>query len=493
MTYLIGIDIGTSSTKTVLVDETGRLLSWAGQEYPIEMPKADWSEQQPAVWLKAALSTLRQVMQRTEVDLRQVAGIGLAGQMHSMVCLGADGKALRPAILWADRRSSAQVQQLAEKIGLEQLGNWTGNPLAVGFMLPSWMWLREHEPELCAATRTLLLPKDEVRYRLIGRLGSDPSDASSTSLFDPHTRRWSEPMLQMAGLSLEQLPPVDDSAQVAGGLLAEMAVTGGLLEGTPVVFGGSDQSMQALGQGLVEPGMISCTIGTGGQLFAPLSRPVHDSRLRLHLFCHALPGRWHLLAAILSAGLALRWLRDQLWPGSSYQELANAAAEVEAATQGLFFLPYLAGERTPHMDPQASGAFLGLRLNHGRAHLVRAVMEGVVFALRQGLDLMVEMGTPVERLLAAGGATRHPLWLQLQADIFGRPVYPGQAQEATACGAALLAGIGTGVYRNAEDAIRKAVRPPGEPVWPEPKRSERYQEAYQQFCRFYPALLEARQ
>ena len=489
---LLGLDIGTSGAKAVLVDEGGSLLAWAGQEYPIDTPRPDWAEQDPSAWLQAALATIRQVLLTSQMDPVQVEAIGLTGQMHSLVCLDAHGSPLRPAILWADRRSRAQALELTQRIGRERLAAWTGNPLATGFMLASWAWLCQQEPETFKATRHLLLPKDEVRFRLTGEMGTEPSDASSTLLFDPHSRQWSQPLLNLIGLSPRYLPVVSESAAIAGKLLPEMASACGLLAGTPLVFGCSDQTAQALSQGLVHPGRASVTIGTGGQLFAPLALPVHDPELRLHLFCHALPEVWHLEAAILSAGLSLRWLRDQLWPGNDYAQLADAAAGVEAAANGLFFLPHLAGERTPYMDSKVRAAFFGMSLNNSQAHLVRAVMEGVVFALRQGLDLMQSLGVPLERLIASGGATRHPLWLQLQADIFGQPIYVSQQQEATGRGAALLAGIGCGIYANTLDAIRRTVDLSIQTaIQPRPENVSRYARAYRQYCQFYPVLKAA--
>jgi xylulokinase len=316
---------------------------------------------------------------------------------------------------------------------------------------------------------------------MTGALGSEPSDASSTLLFDPHLKTWSAPLLEHIGLSVERLPPVFASHQIAGGLTAEMAAACGLLAGTPVVFGGSDVSLQALAQGTIAPGTVSVTIGTGGQIFAPLTSALHDPLLRLHLFCHAVPDTWHHEAAVLSAGLALRWLRDGLWPDESYAGLADAAAGVQAGMDGLFFLPFLSGERTPYMDAGLPASFLGLGLRHGRAHLTRAVMEGVVFALRQGLDLMQSLGTPMERLVLTGGATRHPLWLQLQADIFQRPVLISETQEATARGAALLAGVGVGLYADCAAAVRAAVRAPLPGALPDPQRAQAYGQAYQQY------------
>lgn len=481
---LVGIDIGTSGAKAVVIERSGKLLGWAGREYPIDSPRPGWAEQNPERWLAAALECVKEALQKASIAPGEVAAVGLAGQMHSLVCLDAHGAPLRPAILWADQRSAGQAGALVERFGRAQFAAWTGNPLAAGFMLASWEWLRANEPETAAHTRWLVLPKDYLRYRLTGVLGAEPSDASSTLLFDPHLGTWCAPLLAAVGLSTGQLPPLAPSASVAGGLLAEMAAACGLRAGTPVVMGASDVTAQALAQGVIEPGTVSCTIGTGGQLFAPLRSATHDPRLRLHLFCHCLPDAWHQEAAILSAGLALRWLRDAVFPGGDYNSLVRAASGAEAALDGVFFLPFLAGERTPYMNAELRAGFLGLGLRHGQAHMVRAVMEGVVFALRQGLDLMQSLGTPVQRLVASGGAARAPLWLQLQADIFNRPVWVSEAEEATARGAALLGGIGAGIYADAGEAVSTAVRAPRLGAAPDGERAGKYAQAYAAYKRW---------
>ena len=479
--YLMGIDIGTSGAKVVVIHRAGRLLASAGQEYPLATPHPGWAEEDPQDWLNAVYACVRSVMQKCGAQPGEVAGIGLTGQMHSLVLVGEDGFPLRPAITWADQRSAGQVTALTLRIGRERLAEWAGNPLATGFMLASWAWLQENEPDVARAARWLMLPKDYVRLRLTGQVGSEPSDASSTLCFDPRRRAWSAPLLEMVDLPLERLPAISPSAAVAGGLLPEAAAKCGLAAGTPVIFGGSDVSCQALAQGILDPGTVSSTIGTGGQLFAPLETPQGDPELRLHLFCHCLPDTWHQEAAILSAGLALRWLRDQVFTGADYAALSDAAAGAEAGLDGLFFLPFLTGERTPYMNPGLRADFLGLHLRHGQAAMTRAVMEGVVFALRQGIDLMRSLGTPITRLVASGGATRHPLWLQLQADIFDRPIYVSDAPEATARGAALLAGIGASVYRDAADAVTQAVAEPRLGATPDPDRVQRYQAAYREY------------
>lgn len=484
---LLGIDLGTSALKAAVLDGDGRMLASAGREYAIDSPQPGWAEQNPDVWYAAACAAVRSVMAEAGIDAADVLAIGLAGQMHSLVCLDEGGAAVRPAILWADQRSAAQVSRLNKQFERDKLAQTAGNPAATGFTLPSWLWLQENEPDTTRRTRWLLQPKDMLRFMLTGVIGSEPSDASATLLFDPHTCAWSPALLDLAGLTGDRLPPVHPSAEICRGLTEQAARDLGLRAGTPLVYGGSDQAVQALGQGIIAEGQVSSTIGTGGQWFAPLARPVHDPQLRLHLFCHVLPACWHLEAAMLSAGLALRWLRDQVLSGSSYTELADAAAEVTAATDGLFFLPYLAGERTPHMDPSATAAFIGLALRHGHAHLARAVMEGVVFAMRQGLDLLEELGVHPASVLACGGSNRHPLWLKLQADIYARPLLPAANPEATARGAALLAGVGSGHFSSFTAAIR-SIPAPSPAVLPDPVDAERYSLAYQRFKRLYPAL-----
>ncbi|HZD57775.1 MAG TPA: xylulokinase [Anaerolineales bacterium] len=485
---LVGVDLGTSGTKALLLDPEGDVLGLAAKEYPLEMPHAGWAEQNPEIWYQAATETMGAALAQAGASGEDVAAIGFSGQMHGTVCLDNHGRVLRPAIVWPDQRSQHQVERLRREVGDERLGEWTGNPVATGFMLPSWLWLRENEPKVAGEARHLLLPKDYVRYRFTGELGSEPSDASSTGLFDPKETDWSEALLSALQIDPGLLPQIYASAEVAGRLLPEAARDSGLRPGTPVVYGGGDQACQALGSGIIDPGVASCTIGTGGQILAPLLSPAYDPQLRLHLYCHALPERWFRMAAILSAGLALKWLRDQVLVDLTYQEMADLAAGIGPGAEGLFFLPYLAGERTPHMDPQARGGFIGLTLRHGRAHLVRAVMEGVVFALRQGLELILELGVPVERVLAAGGATNHPLWLQLQADIFNRPVYRTWSAEAAALGAALLAGVGVGVFPDARSACSQVVRLREEVVSPNGANTALYREAYLKYCEIYPRI-----
>ena len=489
---LMGIDLGTSSLKTILIEPDGRTLSCAACEYAVDTPQPAWAEQNPDAWYEAAVETACRALNDAGIPPERVVGIGLSGQMHGTVCLGGAGNPLRPAIIWADQRSGAQVDAINVEIGPARLGGWTANPVASGFMLPSWLWLRAHEARTYRATRCLLLPKDYLRYRMTGELGSEPSDACSTLMFDTAHRCWSAPLLEALEIDPDLLPAVNESAAIAGAVNPAFGAATGLPVGTPVVFGGSDQALQAIGNGLVKPGMLSSTIGTGGQLFAPVYSPMHDPALRLHCFCHALPELWHLEAGTLSAGLSLKWLRDNLFDGVPYEALSDAASDIPAGAEGLLFAPYLAGERTPHMDPHATGAFTGLTLRHRRAHMVRAVMEGVVMGLRQGLDLMLDLGATAERVVASGGATHHPLWLQIQADVFDRPIYRTRTAEAAALGAAVLAGVGVGIYPDVPTACKRVVRWHDEITQPIAENVAVYDSVFPVFREMYPALRRLR-
>jgi xylulokinase len=484
---LMGIDLGTSSVKVIILDQNGRLLSSAAREYSFDMPYPGWAEQDPLTWTAAALSAMQQAVSAADLASRPVDAIGLSGQMHGMVCVDAAGSPVRPAILWADQRSAAQVQRVYQTVGAKRLGEWTANPLAAGFMLASWLWLAENEPDTARRTHSLVLPKDVLRFALTGQLGVEMSDASSTLLFDTVRRGWSHELAQALGVNPGLLLPPHEAVETAGGLTNETARAVGLRAGTPVIYGGSDQGMALLGQGIVQPDQLLCSVSTGGQLVAPLDYPIYDAQLRTHTFCHVLKDQWYLEAATLSAGLSLRWLRDNLFMGMSYNQLADLA-EQAGSSDGLFFLPHLAGERTPYMDAASKAGFWGLTLHHNQGQLVRAVLEGVIFSMRVCLDLLVELGAPVERVTASGGGTRHPLWLRLMADIFDRPIYQTQTSEASATGAAMLAGVNSGVFPDAETACRQAVRQSAEIIRPDPAAVEVYRESYKTFVRLYPVF-----
>ncbi|MGQ9683726.1 MAG: xylulokinase [Anaerolineae bacterium] len=489
MPYLVGIDIGTSSAKAVIVSPEGGIAGVAGEEHPIEQPQPGWAEQEADAWWRATIRATRVALSQAAVPPGSVAAIGLSGQMHGLVLLGTDRRPVRPAIIWADQRSAAEVERATATMGLPRLGRLTGNRLATGFAAASLLWLQTHEPDAVAAADCLLLPKDYVRLQLTGQVATDPSDASGTLLFNVAEGTWSPEVLHAWRLPHWLLPPLRGSSEIAGDLLPEAAEALGLPSGIPVVTGAADQAAQALGSGLIDPGTVSCTIGTGGQLLMPLLTPQHDPLLRLHTFCHALPGRWYAMGATLAAGLALRWFREKYAPQASFEELAAEAAAVPAGAEGLLFLPYLAGERTPHFDPAARGAFVGLTLRHGRGHAVRAIMEGVALALRDGLEVLRQLGpAPAQMVMAGGGGTTQP-WQGIVAGVLGLPVTQASGSERTAVGAALLAGLGVKLYRDAADAKARAVRY-GPLLEPQPDEVARYEELYRVYRELYPRLRE---
>jgi xylulokinase len=487
--HLLGIDVGTSGLKCVLIDLNGRVVAQALQEYTPNSPANGVAEQDPDTWLQAAGQVVRRVLAGAGIGRGEVVAIGFSGQMHSAVFLDGRGDVVRPAILWLDTRAAGVVRDLQQRFGRAQLGAWTGNPVMTGVTLASLLWLRANEPQNWARVAHVLLAKDYVRYRLTGEILTDYSDASATAMLDTGRRTWSADLLQANGIPQHWLPALAGSTDVAGYLDRTLAESWGLRPGLPVVCGAGDQEAQAVGNGIIRPGLLSSTIGTGGQLFAPIESYRHDPALRLHTFCHAVPGLWHWMAATLTAGVALRWLRDQLFEGRySYDDLASGAAGIPPGAEGLLFLPYLAGDRTPHLDPLARGVFFGLTLRHTWRHLARAVMEGVVFSLLDGLRLMRELGGSIDQAVASGGGARHPLWLQLQADIFDVNMIHAEGQEAAAVGAALLAGTGAGIYPDVATACTRAVHWSKDVVQPHPVDAARYQEIGERYRALYPAL-----
>jgi xylulokinase len=488
MTYLLGIDLGTTTIKTaVIAAADARVLAAAQQEHAIHQPRPGWAEQNPDDWWTAVVNTTRRALADSGIDPAAVRGIGLSGQMHGTVCLGPDDRPLRPAIIWADTRSQPQVAAVRAAYPVEALADHAPGLPAAGYMGLTLAWLAAHEPDILNRTAAVILPKDMIRLYLTGTVGTEPSDAAATWLFDVRTGDWSPALLDICGLdggSLHRgrLPRLMPSAGVAGGLTRDAADALGLPEGAPVVAGAADMTVQALGYGLFAPGRALAIFGTGGQVFHALDRPAIDPQLRYNVYNHAVPDRWYAQAAILSAGLALRWLRDLLG-AESYAALSTAAVDVPPGADGLIFLPYLGGERTPHMDPAASGVFLGLRLHHGPGHLARAVMEGVTCALADCLDLVA----PEAAVLASGGATRSPVWRQIMADVFGRSVTLAAGDHHGCVGAALLAGVGAGVYADIAAACGR-LPGPAETIAPDPDRAAFYAARRAQFRRLYPLL-----
>ncbi len=493
MGLLLGIDLGTSSVKALLLDAaTGRVVGIGQQEYPLMQPSPMWAEQNPDDWWKASIQAVRQCLQGR--DGRSVAAVGLTGQMHGTTLLDRQHGPLAPAIIWADARSGAVAQAMTDQIGAARYCQIAGTLPAAGFLGATLRWLQQYDRALFDQIEQVVLPKDYLRLKLTGEVATDISDASATGLFDPVRGGWSADLLDAFEFPARIFPQVLQSADTAGALRTDAAEMLGLSAGIPVIAGCADQPAQAVTNGLMTPGTASLTIGTGGQIFAPVALqpdvpvPVDP---RLHLFCHAVPGMHYLLGATLSAGLSLRWLRDLFGlrdQPDAYARLSAEALRIPPGAEGLIFLPYLAGERTPHMDADARGGFVGLRLHHTRAHMSRAVMEGVVFSLRQVLELVLQTGSlSLDTLTGSGGALENELWQRLVTDITGLRLAKTLSTEQTATGAALLAGIGTGIYASFAEAAAQTAKLTA-PTEPDAQRQVVYEPIYQQFCTLYPTL-----
>lgn len=417
-----------------------------------------WAEQRPEDWWDAAQNAVRGVLGKAQISGEAVQGIGLSGQMHGLVVLDGADRVIRPAMIWCDQRSQAQVDAINESIGRETVFSCTANPVLTGFTLPKLLWMRDNEPALFERVRKVLLPKDYVRYRLTGEYASDVSDASGTALFNVAQRRWAFELADRLGIEKGVLPAVLESSEISGKVSRAAAASTGLAEGTPVVAGAGDQAASAIGNGIVEPGIVSCTIGTSGVVFAYMQSPEYDPQGRVHSFCHAVNGAWHVMGVTQGAGLSLQWFRNSLAPGMDYETLTAEAATAQPGSQGLFWLPYLMGERTPHLDASARGGWVGLTARHTRADLIRSLLEGVSYSQKDGLDIIEEMGVPVESVRVSGGGARSPFWRQLLADVFGKRAAVLETEEGSAYGAALLALAGTGKYPSVIQACKESVR-----------------------------------
>ncbi len=487
-TKVLGIDVGTGGTRSVLLDQAGRVLGAATAEHAeMASPHLGWAEQDPRDWWRAARVAIEECLTAAGATGAEVSAVGLSGQMHGLVLLDAAGDVVRPALLWCDQRTEEECREITERVGVKRLIELVANPALTGFSLPKIWWVRKHEPELWSRVRSIMLPKDYVRFKLTGARATDVADASGTLMFDVVKRRWSPEMLQASDLKAEILPEVFESPQITGRVTKDGAAASGLREGTPVVAGGGDQAAGAVGMGIVAPGNVSATIGTSGVVFAATSHPVVEPKGRIHTFCHAIPARWHVMGVTQGAGLSLRWFRDQFAGGISYDSLMIEAAAAPAGSDGLLWAPYLMGERTPHLDPNARGALVGLTAQHTRAHVIRAILEGVAFSLRDTFTIFRELGVPVKSIRLGGGGARSYLWQQIQADIYGMPVDLVAAEEGAAYGAALLAGVGTGTWASVDAACETAVRV-AKRVEPIAENVELMNRRYQEYRKLYPAL-----
>jgi xylulokinase len=485
--FVLGIDVSTTATKAVLIDEAGAVRATGMAGYAFSSPQPLWSEQQPQLWWDGTQAAIRSALVTAGLRGEEVVAVGLTGQMHGAVLLDAQAEVLRPAILWNDQRTSAECDLIRQAVGPRRLIEITGNDALTGFTAPKLIWVREHEPDVWARTRHVLLPKDYVRLQLTGEYAVDVADGAGTLLFDLAARTWSSEVLTALEIDPGWLPRTFEGPAVTGTVSPAAARATGLRPGTPVVAGGGDQAANGVGVGVVAPGTMALSLGTSGVVFAPTDRPIFDHLGRVHAFCHALPGRWHFMSVMLSAAGSLRWFRDTFAPGTAFDALVAAAGEVPAGSGGLLFLPYLSGERSPHPDPRARGAFVGLTLGHDQRHLTRAVLEGVAFGLRDGLDLMVAAGLrPPVQIRASGGGTASPLWRQILADVLDAEIATVGTTEGAAYGAGLLAAVGAGWFPDVEAATAAVVvaTPAAQPGADE----ARYRELHGIYRDLYPAL-----
>lgn len=490
---VLGIDVGTGGTRALVVDESGRILASATEEHvPFASPHPAWAEQDPRDWWRAATIAIRKALQAANVSPASVSCVGFSGQMHGAVLLDEYDEVIRPALIWCDQRTQSQCDELHKLFGRDRLIQLTCNPALTNFTLTKMLWVREHEPQNWARVRKVMLPKDYVRLRLGADSAIDVADASGTLMLDVTKRQWASEVLAKTGIDSKILPNLYESQDVCGKVSEVGTKESGLAPGTTLVAGAGDQAAGAVGIGINRPGTVSATIGTSGVVFAATDRPALDPHGRLHTFCHAIPNRWHVMGVTQAAGLSLRWFRDQLWTAQPsgrdpYDDMCEAAARVNPGSGGAFWAPYLMGERTPHLDPDARAAFIGLTASHTRAHLIRAVLEGVAFSLKDTFTILEEIGVPAKQIRLGGGGARSPLWRQIQADVYGNEVEILAAEEGAAYGAAILAGVGARYWSSVDQACDAVVRVAAR-VSPDSKSTSLMQRNYQTFRRIHPAL-----
>ncbi|MHB1033109.1 MAG: xylulokinase [Pirellulales bacterium] len=498
MGIFLGIDIGTSGTKTLAMDAGGKILADAIAFYPCYHPRPLWSEQDPEDWWQATIKTVRAVMKKAKLKPADVKAIGLSGQMHGSVFLDKSDRVIRKALLWNDQRTSAECAEMEQRVGgRRQLIEMVANPALTGFTAPKILWLRNHEPRNFEKTRKVLLPKDEIRRRMTGEYATDVSDASGMLLLDVAKRDWSKPLLSALELDINLLGRCYESEQVTGKLTPEAAKTLGLSTDCVVVGGAGDCAAGAVGNGIVDKGTLSTSIGTSGVMFVHSDTVQIDPEGRVHTFCHAVHGKWHMMGVNLSAGGSLQWFRNRLCEAEmaqakrakidAYEILTKEATAVPSGSEGLFFLPYLSGERTPHADPDARGCFIGLTLAHGRGHMIRSILEGVTFSMRDSLAIFEGLGVPVRQIRASGGGSRSALWRQIQADVFGRKVVTINTEEGPAYGVALLAAVGAGAFKNIREACAATIKVVKETA-PDRAARKTYDRAFPVYQQLYRSL-----
>jgi xylulokinase len=498
MSYMMGIDVGTTGTRVVVVRPDGHVVGAAtGDHSPMTMLKPGWAEQDPAEWWEATIQAVRAALEAAGLRGSDIVAIGLSGQMHGVVLLDKAHAVLRPSLIWCDQRSQAQCDWITQQVGAERLIQLVSNPALTGFSAPKLLWVRDNEPQIYERAALFLLPKDFLRFKLTGEFATEVSDASGTLLLDVTNRKWSSEMLGALEIDSKLLPRVYESPEITGQITHETAAVTGLKAGTPVVGGGGDQASSAVGNGIVLPGLTSATLGTSGVIFTYTDAPKLDPQGRIHTFCHAVPGKWHVMGVTQGAGLSLRWFRDNFGESEAwyarqtgvdpYDLLIQEAEKIPPGSQGLLWLPYLMGERTPHLDAQARGMWFGLTAAHRRAHMIRSILEGVAYSLRDSLEIFRELGIPVEQIRASGGGSRSFLWREIQADIYGKELVMLRTAEGSAFGAALLAGVGAKIYSSVEESAKQAIQI-RERMLPHPEKVQIYDRQYQIYRSLYPAV-----
>ncbi|MCQ2437079.1 MAG: xylulokinase [Clostridia bacterium] len=485
MNCYIGIDVGTSGVKSLLMDGTGRIVGTAYEGYDIIKPEIRMAEQDMSLLWQATVRTLRELSSRYGDRMTDLRGIGYSGQMHGMVVLDKDGNLLRNAIIWADQRSAAEIEKIYSIIGKDEYRSVALNSLSTGFMVSSLMWLKDHEPETFEKVRTVMFPKDYIRYRMCGEIGTEMTDASSGVVFDIKNRTWAWDIIDRLGFDRSIFPESREACEIAGVTTAECSRETGLPAGIPIAFGGGDTLMMNVGNGIIRPGILAANIGTSCQLSGAFNEPVYDAQFRTNTFCHAHKNLWLMMGAHLSGGIALKWLKNNMLYMDSYDDMTALASTVPAGSDGLVFLPYLSGERTPFNDPDARGIYLGMTTMHNRAHLIRSTMEGIIYGLRMSKDIMSGLGVNCDRIIAAGGGARGRLFLQMQADNFGCPIYTNTENEQACIGAALTAAVALGDFKDYEEACNAAVHLSDAPVLPDPANRGRYDDGYAVFTGLY--------
>lgn len=489
MSYLLGLDIGTSGVKGILISVEGEIITTKTEGYPLSTPNAGWAEQNPEDWWEATKKCIREIIEESNINTGEIAGISFSGQMHSSVFLDEEMEVIRPAILWSDTRTSKQCQEIYDRAGgLKSLIGYVSNPALEGFTAPKILWLRENEPENYKKVNLVLLPKDYIRYKLTGEIHTEVSDGAGTLLMDVEQKDWSAGLLEKLDIDREILPPVVNAIEITGRITEAVAAETGLKAGTPVVAGGADNACGAVGSGIIKEGRVMVSIGSSGVVLAQAGKPVADEKGRIHLFNHALPDSWYMMGVMLSAGMSFSWLKESLYNNSLDYDLLNQLAdEVEPGSEGLIFLPYLYGERTPHADASARGVFFGISGKHKQGHFIRSVMEGVTFGLRDSLELIKEQGVEINEIRAIGGGAKSKIWQQILADIFGQEISLLNVEEGPAFGAALIASVGVGAYDSFAEAESKMIKVVKK-IAPEEEDIDRYNRLYRLYRGLYTSL-----